>query len=151
METRLSQENSEKKLVLTKANFNNEFREAFKDFALTCGEAGEIVITGADIARARPDRQPRRQIEVAGGLGWQHIYTPDARGDCLFERDERKYQDLKEGKKKLIAKLLSSADKEVRSTLVTSPDYDEMYRNYDILRLWNSTEQVCMGQGVCVD
>jgi len=147
METRLSQEYSERKLVLTKANFNSEFREAFKDYALTCGEAGEIVITGVDIVRARPDRQARRQVVVAGQPVMQPIYTPDVRGDRLFERDEKKFEDLKEGKKKLIAKLLSSADKEVRSTLVTSPGYDQIYRNYDILRLWNLTEQVCMGRG----
>ena len=29
---------------LVKGNWSTEFKESFKEFALTCGEAGEIII-----------------------------------------------------------------------------------------------------------
>ena len=41
---------------LTRNNWNTEFRDAFKEYALTCGEAGEIIITGNDVPLERPIR-----------------------------------------------------------------------------------------------
>ena len=41
---------------LTKFNWTSEFRDAFKEYALTCGEAGEIIITGRDLVLVRPNR-----------------------------------------------------------------------------------------------
>jgi hypothetical protein len=43
--------------------------------------------------------------------------------DKLFERYERRYKELKEGKKKLISKLLLCMDKEIKDSLMTSPGY----------------------------
>ena len=42
---------------LTKFRWTSEFKVVFKEYALTCGEAGEIIINGRDVVLARPDRK----------------------------------------------------------------------------------------------
>ena len=59
---------------LSRSNWNTEFRDAFKEYALTCGEAGEIIITGIDVPLVRPRRDARN---VDGDL----IFPDYDRGD----------------------------------------------------------------------
>jgi hypothetical protein len=106
----------ERALTLTKANFQSEFREYFRNFALTCGEAGEILLSGQDIVLRPPTREMVEMVAgPAGGPaqipGVARMFPDNARGDRSYENYERRYRDIKEGKKKLIAKLLMSADK----------------------------------------
>ena len=89
---------------LTKFNWTSEFRDAFKEYALTCGEAGEIIITGNNLVLAQPNRQAMVVPEPQAGP--QRIFADDARGDRLFEKEEKRYQKLMEGKKRLMSKLL---------------------------------------------
>jgi hypothetical protein len=36
---------------LVKGNWNSEFKEGFREYALTCGEVGEIIVTRGDMKR----------------------------------------------------------------------------------------------------
>jgi hypothetical protein len=67
-------------------------------------------------------------------------------GDKLFERYEKRYKELKERKKKLVSKLLLCIDKEVKDSLMTSPEYQNAYDAFDLLTIWRLTEQVVMGR-----
>jgi len=125
---------------LSRSNWNTEFRDAFKEYALTCGEAGEIIITGIDV----PLERPRRNARNADG---DPIFPDDDRGDKAFERVEKRFEKLKEGKKRLISKLLLSMDKDVKDALTTSPGYQEFYDEFNLLEIWNLTQQVVLGRG----
>ena len=104
----------------------NLFREKYKEYALTCGSAGNIIITGIDEVMRTPRRNmramhmiqdpnnPGQQIEVEDPAG-AFIFDNTARGDSQFERYEKKYDELMNGKKKLMFKLLSKADTTVKS------------------------------------
>ena len=52
-----------------------------------------------------------------------------------------------EGKKPLISKLLMAMDKDVKDSLVTSAGYQAVYNAFDIVAIWNLTEQVVVGRG----
>ena len=135
---------------LTRSNWTTEFKDAFKEYALTCGEAGEIVITGQDLQLRIPFRDmPRLGVDDEGHLVElnEQQFADSSRGDKQYENYERRYKDLKEGKKKLISKLLMAMDKDVKDSLTTSEGYREMYDTFDILGIWNLTEQVVMGRG----
>jgi len=136
--------------TLTRGNWHSEYRTAFTEFALNCGEAGEIIISGADFQMTPPAeaRLEVRVVQDGEGLEVRHERFPNNdRGDRMFERYERQYNLLKDGKKKLIAKLLSTMDKEVKDSLITSAGYDEAYARFDIMTIWNLTEQVVTGRG----
>ena len=130
---------------LTKFNWTSEFRDAFKEYALTCGEAGEIIISGQNLVLARPDRNMMVDPEPVAGP--QRMFADNDRGDRLFEKYEKRYQKLMEGKKKLMSKLLMAMDKDVKDSLVTSPGYQAAYNQFDIHEIWNLTEQVVVGRG----
>ena len=105
---------------LTKENWRTEFKDRFRNYALQCGEAGDIVITGQDIPLVRPLRdEVRRQGEAN-----VPVYPDDVRGDKKFEIAERRYHSLKEGKKKLISKLIGCMDKEVFTSVSTVENYE---------------------------
>ena len=74
---------------LTKFNWTSEFRDAFKEYALTCGEAGEIIITGRDLVLARPDRDAMVNPQPVAGPA--RVYADDAWGDRAIEKDEKRY------------------------------------------------------------
>jgi len=165
LKTMSSSLSKEESLELSMENFNSVFRDKFREFALTCGAAGSIVISGNNITMLPPRRDMRvlRPILEADGVtprldvygnpmfeevpNGARVFSDDSRGDRLFFEYERKYQDLMEGKRKLIYKLLSSANTEVKSALTTSPGYQQLFDNYDILGMWQLTEQVCLGRG----
>ena len=130
---------------LTKFNWTSEFRDAFKEYALTCGEAGEIIITGRDLVLNRPDRDAVVNPQPLAGPA--RVYANDARGDRLVEKDEKRYQKLMEGKKKLISKLLMAMHKDVKDSLLTSAGYQAAYNAFDLHTIWNLTEQVVVGRG----
>ena len=85
---------------LTKFYWISEFRDAFKKYTLTCREAGEIIITRRDLVLNRLDRDAT--VDPQPVAGQARVYADDARGDRLFEEDEKRYCKLIEGKKKLI-------------------------------------------------
>jgi len=117
---------------LTRSNFVTTFKPAFKEIALLCGEAGEIIINGIDIKMRKPERQ---------------MFPDDQRGDKNFDKYERKYDDLKEGKKKLISLLLIHSDKEIKDSLTTSDGYQQAHDTFDLLAIWQMVEQVVVGRG----
>jgi hypothetical protein len=47
---------------LVKGDWNSEFKESFREYALTCGEAGEIITTGVDLNLGRPVRDMGRIV-----------------------------------------------------------------------------------------
>ena len=52
-----------------------------------------------------------------------------------------------EGKKRLMAKLLMSMDKDITTSLMAAPGYQAAYDAFNILELWRMTEQVVVGRG----
>lgn len=142
-------------IPLTMENFNSVFRDKFKEYALTCGRAGRIIIHGVDDVMRVPRRDMRemhmvlidgQMVERENPEGLR-LFSDNVRGDRLYEKYERDYEVLMEGKKKLMFKLLSSADPSVKSAMTTSPGYAAMFDAYDIHGLWRLTEQVCLGTG----
>jgi len=69
---------------LSKFNWTSEFRDAFKEYALTCGEAGEIIITGNNLVLDLPNRQAMVVPQPVGGP--QRVFADNDRGDRLFEK-----------------------------------------------------------------
>ena len=130
---------------LTKFNWTSEFRDAFKEYALTCGEAGEIIITGQNLVLDRPDRLAL--VAPQPQLGAALVFANDARGDRAFENAEKRYHRLMEGKKRPMSKLLMAMDKEVKDSLVTSAGYQVAYNAFHIHEIWNLTVQVVVGRG----
>jgi hypothetical protein len=113
---------------------------------LTCGVAGEIIITGQDLVLEPPLRNRMIQIPDPNNAGQfldQAMYPDNARGDNAFERYEKRYDKWKEGKKKLMSKLLSCTDKDVKDSLTTSPGYQQMYDQFDILGIWAEEPYQC--------
>jgi hypothetical protein len=103
---------------------------------LTCGEAGEIIITGQDLVLDPPMKN--RMVRVPDPDDQRRMidqlqFPDNARGDIAFERYEKRYERRKEGKKRLMSKLLSCMDKDVKDSFVTSPGYQQMYDQFDIL------------------
>ena len=138
-------------------NWNTEFKESFKEMCLNYGEAGEIIITGNEIILVRPDfngvvevaeERPENAAEdwVAGRVQVRR-YTDNERGYKIFEKDERRYNKLRNGRKKVLSKLLMSMDKEVKTKVMTSEGYQEAATAFDVLTIWNLTENVILGRG----
>ena len=75
------------------------------------------------------------------------MFADDDGGDRKYEKYETRYNALKNGKKKLISKLLMSADKEMKDSLTTHPDYKGFYQTYNLLGIWNLAEEVAVGRG----
>ena len=76
---------------LVKENWNTEFKESSKEFALTCGGAGEIVITELNVVLRPPVREMRRLIpdpNIQGQFidGNELEFPDDDRGDQRFEK-----------------------------------------------------------------
>ena len=130
---------------LTKFNQTSEFSDAFKEYALTCGEAGEIIITRRDLVLNRPHSDA--MINPQPQAGPARVYADDARGDCFFEKDEKSYQKLMEGEKKILSKLLMVTDKDVKDSLVTSAGYHAASNAFDLHTIWNLTDQVVVRRG----
>ena len=56
MEDRNERMNARLPPRLTKFNWTSEFRDSFKECAITCGEAGETIITRQNLVLAPPKR-----------------------------------------------------------------------------------------------
>ena len=130
---------------LTRNNWNSEFRDAFKEYALTCGEAGEIVISGVNVILARPERNMLGPPDADGQRAL--MFDNNERGDRNYDKHEKRYNALKAGKKKMLFSLLAAMDKEVKNALTTTEGYQQLYDTFDILGIWNMTEQTVMGRG----
>jgi len=76
--------------LIVKFNWTSEFRDAFKEYDLTCGEAGEIIITGQDQVLAWPGR--RAMVVPKSPDGPQRLFADNDCGDRLFEKYEKRYQ-----------------------------------------------------------
>ena len=130
---------------LTRSNWNSEFKNSFKNYALTCGEAGNIILTGVDENMRRPVRDMPR--DEGGDGAAPRLFPDNDRGDKVFAAYEKKYRRLMEGKKRLMAKLLMSMDKDITTSLMAAPGYQAAYDAFNILELWRMTEQVVVGRG----
>jgi hypothetical protein len=120
---------------LTKYNWTTEYKNAAKCLALNYGEAGEIILEGKDLKVPKPDRS-------------NFVSYPDNdRGDRKFDKDTERFNKVKENKKKLMSKLISTMDKEVYDEVSNDQEYDKIMQDFDLLKLWNLMEQVCVGRG----
>jgi hypothetical protein len=117
---------------LTKTSWP-QFKESFEEYALRCGEAGEIIIRREDIDLAEPVRQATRTVRNREGAEAQvRIFPDNEQGEAAFTRAEKRYRDLKNEKKRLISVLLSKSDREVKNALQTSEGYAEALREYNL-------------------
>jgi hypothetical protein len=142
-------------------NWNTTFKQSFLDLALNYGDAGEIIITGRD----RPLREPRmddvqrvpverdedeERLDDANeedDFEDQRVYGNNAEGRKEFREDHRIYLKLKNEKQKLLSKLLSLMERDVRDKLVATDGYERALREFDVLKIWLLTEQVVRGRG----
>ena len=63
--------------MLSRANWQTEFRERFLEYALQMDEAGDILIRGVDQVMRPPDRNMRRlNADGQVGLSLIHISEP---------------------------------------------------------------------------
>jgi hypothetical protein len=113
---------------LTPYNWTTEFKEAFLELALNYGQ--DIMI---------PD--PGNYDDVVNSV---RRYPETAEGFRTYEAIEKRYSRLKENKKKLISKLLGAMEREVKDKVTSQPGHANAY---NILEIWNMTEQVCVGRG----
>ena len=120
---------------LTKTNWTTEYKNAAKCLALNYGEAGEIILEGVDIVMPKPDENDRV------------LYPDNDRGDRKYTKDLERHTKLKDGKKKLMSKFISTMGKEVYDEISNDPEYDKIMKDFDLLKLWNLMEQVCVGRG----
>jgi hypothetical protein len=72
---------------LTKSNWSSEFKQAFKDYALSKGEAGDIIISGHDVVLREPKRFMTKMIQDPNDATKQ-IEDPDPRRVMFDETNE---------------------------------------------------------------
>jgi hypothetical protein len=81
---------------LVKDNWNSAFKENFREYALTCEEAGEIIITGVDLNLRRPVKDMGRKVQDRNGQLVEDVNDPEfednERVDKLFERYGKRYK-----------------------------------------------------------
>jgi hypothetical protein len=137
--------------ILTMRNWNTEFRDAFKDYALS-KRSGEIIISGVDPNEHM--RVPARNMRVlvrneAGEMveSDRQMFADSDRGDRQFNEYEKKYTKILEGKKELLYQLLSHMDREVKDKVKAEGTFQELYDRFDVLGIWNLTQQVVIGVG----
>lgn len=117
---------------LTMNNWNSSFKNAFLKYAIAQGEAADILTTGNDIARVRPNRGD---------------YGNSAMGSDRYREDKKDYEDLWEGKKKLMSLLLRKMSTEVTTIVEGHQDYQEAFMTYNLHRMWQITQEVVQGRG----
>lgn len=144
---------------LSRTNWVTEFRDAFKDYALGLGEAGQILAQGVDNGVNGDTRVPTFDmvplIEDPNNRGRmipdpnpQHRkYPNDQVGVRLFENDLKEYKALKASKMKIISKLLLHMEKDIRDKVEAQQGFANAYRDANLLALWQMTEQVVQGRG----
>jgi len=125
---------------LTMRNWRTEFKESFKEYALKKGEAGEEINTGDRLDLLNADFDDVNEEE-------ERIYPDTDRGYKRWERDQKRLRDYKRNAKDLLSALLIHMEREVKDKIQSSPDYEEAYAAFDILTIWQLTEQVCVGRG----
>jgi hypothetical protein len=144
-------EREEKFPLLTKKSWH-DFSAAFKEYALTCGDAGDEILRRARAARPEPNRDEmiiREQQNAAGVVEARRVrkYEDTARGDKLFADDLKEWKTYREDCRRMIAKLLRSTDKEVKDAMITTANYEQLLREYNQLGMYQLAEQVCVGVG----
>jgi len=82
---------------------------------------GEIIISRNNLVLVQPHGKAMVVPEPAAGP--ERIFADEGRGDRLFEKEEKKYQKLIEGKWRPMSKLLMAMDKDVKDSLVTRAGY----------------------------
>jgi hypothetical protein len=79
-------------------NWNSEFKQAFKNYALTKGEAGEMIVTGVEVIIDRPDFNGINNSDI---------------GYKRYEKDEKRFEKFLRDKKDLLSTLLLRMDREI--------------------------------------
>ena len=137
------------KLRLTKNNWHSEFREKFILFAMTCGEAGAILVRGRQLELTPPRRNmrpPAAPLEDNGSHRRDPVtrvflanaapeawYADTDRGDRQYDKYEKRYTMLMEGKIKLVTTLMMCMETEVYDMVVTTEHYDRALQESDFL------------------
>ena len=126
--------------ILTKLNWNSEFKGAFTDMALRFGAAGKILSGDLKTVTVRPS------FEMTKETG-DRVYANDEFGWKMFHMDHERYSKIEEGKMKLISYLKEYMDREIKSKVEAHPQYSKAMSELDLLQLWQITEEVCVGRG----
>lgn len=150
---------------LTKENFPR-FRDAFRDWALSQGKAGQILQGNANVDLGfkgdRDLRQPTfdimdpphvinaagNAVDAAGNaVGIHRRYANNNTGFTICCKDEERYTAYQDAKLRIISKLLSLMDTEVHSQVETQPGWAAAVAAADLVNIWQLTQVVCLGQG----
>lgn len=142
---------------LTMKNWNTEFREAFLDFTLNYPDAAIILQTGVDRGIDGDTREPHpdqmAMIEDPDNPngpmieGDQARYANNQLGYARFQRDEKRFREIREAKMKVISKLLSSMERDIRDKVEAAQGFQQAIRTANLIEVWNLTEQVVQGVG----
>jgi len=124
---------------LNMRNWRTEFKEAFKEYALKKGEAGEEINTGERIDLLIASFNDVNEEE-------ERIYPDTDRGYRQWERDDKRLKEYRKNAKDLLSTLLIHMEREVKDKVQSSEEYEEAYATFDVLTIWQLTEQVCVGR-----
>jgi hypothetical protein len=132
------------KRKLNRENWNSEFKDYFKDYSISYGEAGRIILTGIDVQIREPDYdevRPRLDGQgnpVLNNQGQQvrdRVFRDDQQGYKVYQEHKDRYQKFKKGKDDLIAKLLTSMDKDIRDKVAQSNGFANAVNASDLLTI----------------
>jgi len=141
---------------LTRSNWNTEFKDYFKDLAISYGEAGTIILTEQDVVfpepnfnetRGRVNENNEAVLNQQGNQIRDRVYDAQGNGYRIFTEDKRRYESLKENKNKLITKLLHSMEKDIRDRVASTEGFQQALATSNLLQIWQITEQVVNGRG----
>ncbi len=138
---------------LTNTNWES-FRDAFLDWAMRYGEAGQMLVLGPDPSRdlRRPDYAMAEWIEDQAHPGtWiegpNRKYQLNNTGFKMWEIDYANWLKLRENSGKLLSDLLSNVDKVIRDKVQALPNFNAAYRAYNVVAVWLMVEQAVRGRG----
>jgi hypothetical protein len=148
----MNQDSDTKVPKLTKTNFATEFKDAFLAHVVQYGDAGHYLATNQ---RPINDREPTENdmvlvLDPVTNLmvpGNDRKYPATQLGQSKFDRDWRIWKAYRDGSLKVLSKLLSLMEREVRDKVESQPDFRAAMNAGDLFRVWELTEEVVRGRG----
>ena len=149
--------------MLSRDNFVTQFRDSFRDWALSQGPAGNIIRTGVDVSyKGDNDIRPVTfdimdpPHQIVNGVAVDANGAPvnlvrrfanNQNGIAIFHHEEGRYEKFNLSKMRIISKLLSMMEKEVRIQAESQAGFNEAITTNNLLQVWNLTSAVCLGRG----
>jgi hypothetical protein len=137
--------------ILTLTNFVSEFRDSFKDWAIGEGIAGGIVFRNQDrgYQGTRDARPPTYEMLDDAGEGLPQVrrFANNAQGFSLYQTHLKLHADFVNAKMKIISKLNSHMDSDVRTRVTQVQGYEDAVADGNLHQVWQHVQTVCVGNG----